>query len=155
MEGQRDVMSVAAIVLAADHGGVEMKNQIRSMLEAGGMPLLDLGTHDGQSVNYPDYAVRLAQALKDGSASRGLLFCGSGIGMSIVANRFSHIRAALIHDAYGARYARLHNDANVLVMGGRTTGIEVAKDCVRIFLSTEFEGGRHADRVATMAQYGS
>ncbi len=148
-------MSVAAVVLAADHGGLEMKNQIRAMLEASGMPLLDLGTHDGQSVDYPDYAVRLAQAIRDGNASRGLLFCGSGIGMSIVANRFAHIRAALVHDAYGARFCRLHNDANVLVLGGRTTGIEVAKDCVRIFLSTEFEGGRHARRVEAMAQHGA
>lgn len=148
-------MPKAAVVLAADHGGVEMKDQIRAMLEADDVSVMDLGTYDGQSVDYPDYAQRLAQAIFEEKAERGLLFCGSGIGMSIAANRFSHIRAALVHDAYGARFCRLHNDANVLVLGGRATGIEVAKECVRIFLSTAFEGGRHARRVEAMARNGS
>jgi ribose 5-phosphate isomerase B len=92
----------------------------------------------------------MAKALKDGQASRGILMCGTGIGISIAANRHRHVRAALVHDAYGARMCRQHNDANVLVLGGRTMGPEVARECVEIFLATEFEGGRHARRVAKL-----
>ena len=101
-------------------------------------------------MDYPDYANALAETLREGKAKRGVLVCGSGIGVSIAANRHPGIRAALCHDAVTARLARQHNDANVLVMGSRTTGLEVAKDCLRIFLTTAFEGGRHARRVAKL-----
>lgn len=147
-------MTKETIALASDHGGVELKTLLAQQLEAGGFTVLDLGTDGAQSVDYPDFAVAIAQALKHGKAARGVLICGSGIGISIAANRFNHVRAALVHDAYGARMCRLHNDANVLVLGGRTIGPDIAKDCLDIFLSTEFEGGRHARRVAKLAENG-
>lgn len=147
-------MTKEIIALASDHGGIEMKTMLSQQLVAAGYGILDLGTDGTQSVDYPDFAVAMAQALADGKANRGVLLCGSGIGISMAANRFAHVRAALVHDAYGARMCRLHNDANVLVLGGRTTGPEIAKDCLEIFLSTEFEGGRHARRVAKLAENG-
>ncbi|MGC2854236.1 ribose 5-phosphate isomerase B [Novispirillum sp. DQ9] len=140
------------IAFASDHGALDLKDALKKHVEAKGLTVLELGTTTMDSVDYPDYADILAQALKDGRASRGILLCGSGIGISIAANRHPHVRAALVHDAYGARMSRLHNDANVLVLGGRTTGPEVAKDCVDIFLSTEFEGGRHQGRVEKMSR---
>jgi ribose 5-phosphate isomerase B len=108
---------------------------------------LDLGTDSADSVDYPDFAGKLADAIKAGKASRGILICGSGIGISIAANRHAHIRCALAHDVTGARLSRQHNDANVLAMGGRMIGDVLAKECVEMFLSTEFEGGRHQKRV--------
>jgi len=148
-------MTKETIALACDHGALELKALMAQQLEAKGFVVLDLGTNGPESVDYPDFAVAIADALKSGKASKGVLMCGSGIGISIAANRFSHVRAALVHDAYGARMCRLHNDANVLVLGGRTIGPEIAKDCLDIFLSTEFEGGRHARRVAKLAENGS
>lgn len=147
-------MTTEIIALASDHGGLEMKAMLAAFLQEKGVKVVDLGTHDSQSVDYPDFAVAMAQALKDGRASRGILMCGTGIGISIAANRFPHVRAALVHDAYGAAMCRQHNDANVLVLGGRTMGPEVAKQCAEIFLVTEFEGGRHARRVAKLAENG-
>lgn len=147
-------MTKETIALASDHGGVELKALLAQQLESLGYGVLDLGTDGAQSVDYPDFAVAMAEAIGQGKAVRGVLMCGSGIGISIAANRFAHVRAALIHDAYGARMCRLHNDANVLVFGGRTIGPEIAKDCLDIFLSTEFEGGRHARRVAKLAENG-
>ena len=115
--------------------------------------MLDLGTDGPASVDYPDFALKVAQALKSGLTDRAILLCGTGIGISIAANRHSHLRAALVHDAFSARMCRQHNDANVLVMGGRTIGPEVARDCLQIFLDTEFEGGRHARRVAKLSEH--
>ncbi|OJX81022.1 ribose 5-phosphate isomerase B [Magnetospirillum sp. 64-120] len=143
-------MTKEIIALASDHGGLEMKALLADFLKGKGVEVVDLGTHDSQSVDYPDFAVAMADALKQGKASKGVLMCGTGIGISIAANRFPHVRAALVHDAYGALMCRQHNDANVLVLGGRTMGPEVAKQCVDIFLTTEFEGGRHARRVAKL-----
>jgi ribose 5-phosphate isomerase B len=147
-------MTKETIALASDHGGVELKSLLAEHLRANGFAVLDLGTDGAQSVDYPDFAVAMAQTLAQGKAARGVLICGSGIGISIAANRFAHVRAALIHDAYGARMCRMHNDANVVVFGGRTIGPEIAKDCLDVFLSTEFEGGRHARRVAKLAENG-
>jgi ribose 5-phosphate isomerase B len=144
-------MSAKTIAIACDHGGIEMKELLVKDLSSSGWSVLDLGTNGPDSVDYPDFAVKMAEALKDGKAQRGVLLCGTGIGISIAANRFAHVRAALVHDAFGARMCRQHNDANVLVMGGRTTGPEVARDCLKIFLETEFEGGRHARRVAKLS----
>lgn len=138
------------IAVAADHAGVSLKSELASELNSLGFDVLDLGTNGPESVDYPDYANALAEAMQAGKAKRGVLMCGSGIGVSIAANRHPGIRAALCHDAVTARLARLHNDANVLVLGARTTGLEVAKDCLRIFLNTPFEGGRHARRVAKL-----
>ena len=144
-------MPPETIVVASDHGAVELKDLLTKELEGRGFSVLDLGTNGPDSVDYPDYADALASAIRDGRASRGILLCGSGIGMSIAANRHREIRAALVHDNLSARLARQHNDANVLVMGGRFIGLEVAKDCLTAFLDTEFDGGRHARRVAKMS----
>jgi ribose 5-phosphate isomerase B len=138
------------IAIASDHGGFELKTQLKQELERLGFEPLDLGTDSLASVDYPDFAVKLAQALKAGDATRGVLICGSGIGISIAANRHPHIRAALCHDHVTARLARWHNNANVLCLGGRTTGVDVARDCLQVFLGTEFEGGRHQNRVAKL-----
>lgn len=139
------------IAIASDHGGFELKNALAEQLKKDGYDVLDLGTHSAQSVDYPDIAVLMAKAIKEGTVARGVLLCGTGIGISIAANRFPFIRAALVHDAFGARLCREHNNANVLVLGGRTTGPEVAFDCVRIFLTTDFAGDRHARRVEKLS----
>lgn len=144
-------MPEETIAIASDHAAVALKDALKSELQERGVPVLDLGTDGPDSVDYPDIADSLAAAIRDGRASRGVLMCGSGIGMSIAANRHREIRAALVHDNLSARLARMHNDANVLVMGGRLMGIEVAKDCLAAFLDTEFEGGRHARRVAKLS----
>lgn len=135
------------IAIACDHGGLDMKSLLSADLRNDGYDVLDLGTNSTDSVDYPDFAYALADAIKAGRATRGILICGSGIGISIAANRHSHIRAAVIHDALGARLYREHNDANVLCMGARLIGPEVARDCLKVFLNTEFEGGRHEQRV--------
>ncbi|MBL8833341.1 MAG: ribose 5-phosphate isomerase B [Rhodospirillales bacterium] len=140
-----------AIALAADHGGYELKALLAKDLTDAGIAVVDLGTNSADSVDYPDYADRLAAALKDGRATRGVLICGTGVGISIAANRHRHIRAALCHDETTTRLCRQHNDANVLVLGARVTGPEVARACLKVFLSTKFEGGRHERRVAKLA----
>ncbi|MFC7050368.1 ribose 5-phosphate isomerase B [Emcibacter nanhaiensis] len=144
-------MTKETIVLASDHGGFDLKEILKEMLEEMGFDALDLGCHSPESVDYPDYAHALADVIAGGRATRGLLVCGSGIGISIAANRHSHIRAALVHDGLTARLCREHNDANVLVLGGRTTGVDVARDCLKIFLKTPFEGGRHERRIGKMS----
>ena len=144
-------MSDEVIAIASDHGGFDLKELLKADLEEMGYGIVDLGCHDSSSVNYPDYADKMAAALLNDTAKRGVLICGSGIGISIAANRHAHIRAALVHDGLTAKLSRMHNDANVLVLGGRTTGIEVAKDCLKIFLDTEFEGGRHQTRIDIMS----
>lgn len=139
------------IALAADHGGFELKNLLAEKLAEWGYEPLDLGTYSTDSVDYPDMAAKMADAIKAGKAERGVLVCGTGIGISIAANRFPFIRAALIHDAFGARLCREHNNSNVIVFGGRTTGVEVAYDCLNTFLNTQFAGGRHARRVEKLS----
>jgi len=141
-------MSQKIIAMASDHGGYELKSILKDELVKTGWQVLDLGAHGPDSVDYPDYAHAMATALGDGQAERGVLICGTGIGISIAANRYAHIRAALVHDSFTARMSRQHNNANVLVLGGRVIGSEVAKDCLKSFLETEFEGGRHASRLA-------
>jgi ribose 5-phosphate isomerase B len=133
------------VAIACDHGGFVLKEALKTALPD--VKWLDLGTDSADSVDYPDFAGKLADAIKAGKASRGILICGSGIGISIAANRHAHIRCALAHDVTGARLSRQHNDANVLAMGGRMIGDVLAKECVEMFLSTEFEGGRHQKRV--------
>ena len=144
-------MTTAAIALAADHAGFELKNLLKDEIRRRGIEVLDLGTHDGASVDYPDMAGRLAAALDDGRASRGVLVCGTGVGISIAANRHRHVRAALCHDVTTATIARQHNDANVLVLGARVVGANVAIDSLAAFLDTAFEGGRHRRRVDKLA----
>lgn len=141
---------MAIIALASDHAGVDMKSFLAAELQARGYQVLDLGPDGSKSVDYPDFGYLLAQAVADGRAERGIGLCGSGIGISIALNRHPGIRAALCHDHLSAKLSRQHNDANVLVLGARMVGPEVAKDCLTAFLDTPFEGGRHAGRVAKL-----
>ena len=140
-------MPETTVALAADHAGYELKDALKAVLTERGVPVLDLGTNDGGSVDYPEKAGALAAALAEGRAGRGVLVCGTGIGISIAANRHPHVRAALCHDVTTARMARQHNDANVLALGARVVGANVAIDCLVAFLETGFEGGRHQRRV--------
>ena len=140
-------MGQETVALASDHGGYELKELLKHELAAKGYKLLDLGTNSADSVDYPDFGRALAEAVASGKATRGVGICGSGIGISIALNRQPGVRAALVGDSLSARLSRQHNDANVLCLGARTTGIDVAKDCLNAFLSTAFEGGRHTRRV--------
>jgi ribose 5-phosphate isomerase B len=135
------------IVVASDHAAVELKRVVVELLAARGEPYTDLGPADDRSVDYPDYAHRLVAEITAGRAESGILICGTGIGMSMAANRHPGIRAALCHDAYTAEMARRHNDANVLCLGARVVGTGVAEQVVEVFLETAFEGGRHQRRV--------
>src|SRR5579863_6635091 len=135
------------IAIASDHAGLELKRMLMPWLEHVGCTAEDLGTHDSASCDYPDFAHALSAWVLHEPGRRGILICGSGIGMSIAANRFKGIRAALCRSGLEADLSRRHNDANVLCLGGRITGIEMAKDCVKRFLTTPFEGGRHEKRV--------
>jgi ribose 5-phosphate isomerase B len=145
-----EVSMAETVALASDHAGFQLKHLLKAAVESQAQVALDLGTDAPESVDYPDYADRLAEAMAEGRAAWGVLVCGTGIGISIAANRHRHVRAALCHDVTTARLAREHNDANVLVLGARTTGIETAIDCLRAFLETRFAGGRHARRVAKL-----
>ncbi len=138
------------IALAADHAGYELKTMLVEELRSMGHEILDLGTDGPGSVDYPDYGAALAESIASGEAERGVAVCGTGIGISIAVNRHPGVRAALCHDETSARLAREHNDANVLALGARLIGPEVAKGCLRAFLETEFAGGRHVARVAKL-----
>ncbi|MFO1036118.1 MAG: ribose 5-phosphate isomerase B [Geminicoccaceae bacterium] len=144
-------MKQGTVALAADHAGYELKNQLKQAIEARGLGVIDLGAHSSEAVDYPDMAHKLAVAMAEGKAQRGVLVCGTGIGISIAANRHRHLRAALCHDVTTAKAARQHNDANVLALGSRVLGPVVARECLEAFLDTAFEGGRHAARVGKLA----
>jgi len=144
-------MPSKTIAMASDHAGWELKSALKRDLVEHGFEVLDLGTDSAESVDYPDFGYALAAAMKDGKAERGVLVCGSGIGISIAANRYPEIRAALTHDTEDARLARRHNDANVICFAGRTMDADRARDCLRVFLDTGFEGGRHARRVEKLS----
>jgi ribose 5-phosphate isomerase B len=135
------------IALGADHAGLVLKDRLAAALAAAGRDVLDLGTHATASVDYPDYAHAVARAVLEGRAAAGILVCGSGIGMSIAANRHPGIRCALAHDVTSAILSRRHNDANILALGERLIGVEVALAAMEAFLNTPFEGGRHARRL--------
>lgn len=140
-------MAAKPIAIVSDHAGFQLKTLLIAELESMGREVLDLGTDSIDSVDYPDYGHALGAAIKEGRAERGIAVCGTGIGMSIALNRHGGVRAALCHDETSTRLAREHNDANVLALGARLLGEEVAKDCLRMFLNTEFAGGRHLRRV--------
>ncbi len=135
------------IAIGCDHGGFELKERIRALLETLGHDVEDVGCYSPESVDYPDQAKAVTGLVGSGQCERGILICGTGIGMSIVANRVQGIRAALCHEIYTARMSRLHNDANVLCMGGRVIGVALAEEMVKVWLETPFEGGRHARRL--------
>jgi ribose 5-phosphate isomerase B len=140
------------ILIASDHAGFHLKRVVLEHLQARGLPVADLGTHTDASVDYPDFAGRMARALAAGDGERGVLICGTGIGIAMAANRHPHVRAAVCHDVSSAQLTRRHNDANVLALGARLIGETVALDCVDAFLATGFEGGRHARRVDLMSR---
>lgn len=135
------------IALGADHGGFHLKEQIREFLDSKEIAYKDYGTFDTQSVDYPDIATKVCQEIVLGKHEKALLFCGTGIGICIAANKIKGIRAACCSDYFSAKYTRLHNDANVLCLGGRVVGPGLAEELVNVFLNTEYEGGRHAKRV--------
>ncbi len=139
------------LAIACDHGGYELKKEILAYLESEGVAYEDFGCHSLQSVNYPDYAKKVCHAILSGDCTRGILVCGTGIGMSIAANKHNGIRAACCADTFSARMTRMHNDANVLCLGGRVLGAGLALDMVKLFIETDFEGGRHETRVAMLS----
>ena len=135
------------IAIASDHAAFAMKSELADWLRELGHDLLDLGTNGPESVDYPDYGYRLGRAVAEGDAELGIALCGSGVGISIAVNRIPGARCALVSEPVSARLARNHNDANVVALGARLIGIEMAKACVMTFLNAEFDGGRHAARV--------
>ena len=135
------------IALGCDHGGYELKQEIIKYLEENNLPFKDFGCYDNSSVDYPIYARKVTDAITHGECDKGILICGTGIGMSIAANKVRGIRAALCGDTYSARVSRAHNNANILCLGERVIGEHLALDIVDIWLKTGFEGGRHKRRV--------
>lgn len=135
------------VALGADHGGYALKEYIKKVLAEDNIEFHDFGTYSEESVDYPDYARPVAEAVAAGDFDRGILICGTGIGMEIAANKVPGVRAALVHDVYSARATRQHNDSNILTMGGRVVGPALAAEIVKTWLATEFEGGRHARRL--------
>lgn len=135
------------VSLGCDHAGLSHKQAIKAMLEDDGYTVLDVGTYNETSVDYPDFGIAAARLVANGEAHRGVLVCGSGIGISIAANKVAGIRAANVTSVEMARLSRQHNNANMVAVGERITSVEEAKDIVRTFLSTDFEGGRHQQRV--------
>lgn len=141
------------IAVGADHGGWELKEALKPFLAGLGHQVQDLGPYDEAAVDYPDFGIAVASAVAAGKADRGILICGTGIGMAIVANRHPGIRAALCHDLYTARLSREHNDANILVLGGRIIGKGLALEMARVWLETEFTGGRHSRRLDKVREW--
>jgi len=138
------------IALGSDHAGFNLKEAVKSMLDDLGHTYVDLGCESTESVDYPDFAFAVADAVAQGRFPQGILVCGSGIGMCMVANKVPGIRAALCHDTFSARGARAHNDANILCLGERVIGLGLAREIVSAYLATDFEGGRHARRLEKM-----
>ena len=145
-------MPGGAIAVASDHAGFDLKEILKRDLQEAGLEVLDLGTNSTQSVDYPDFGMAMADAVASGKAERGVLVCGTGIGISMAANRNPKVRAALVHDVTSARLSRMHNDANVVAFGQRLIGTETAREALKVFLGTEFEGGRHTGRVAKLSK---
>ncbi|MGM9643463.1 MAG: ribose 5-phosphate isomerase B [Eubacteriales bacterium] len=140
------------IIIGCDHGGLELKNAIIKHLNDRNIETVDVGTYTSESCNYPDYAKALCKRIQSGEFERGILVCGTGIGMSIAANKHKGIRAACCSDTFSARMTRMHNDANVLCLGGRVVGAGLACDMVDLFVDTDFQGGRHTQRVEMLSQ---
>ncbi|CAN5210198.1 ribose 5-phosphate isomerase B [soil metagenome] len=144
MTNQKDSQAIA---LGSDHAGFELKQAIKGLLIEKGLSVEDFGTFSSESCDYPDYARKVAEAVSQGISPKGILVCGSGVGVSIVANKVRRVRAALIHEVATAVLSRQHNDANVLCLAGRSTSQELAQQIITAWLATEFEGGRHQKRL--------
>ena len=145
-------MTTKPIALACDHAGYPLKEELKKHFDAAGVACVDYGTDSLASVNYPDYAHKLCTAIQEGNHELGILVCGTGIGMSMAANKHKGIRAAVLSDTFSARMTRMHNDANVLCLGARVVGGGLAADIADLFISTDFEGGRHVARVEMLNQ---
>jgi ribose 5-phosphate isomerase B len=141
------------VAIASDHGGIHIREEIKKLMDEMGIEYIDLGCECETSVDYPDYAIPVAEKVANGEVDRGILICGTGIGMSIAANKVKGIRCSLCHDVYSAKLTRQHNDSNVLAMGERVIGPGLAREIAKVWLTTEFEGGRHARRVEKITQY--
>ncbi len=146
-------MATYKVALGCDHGGLEIKNAIRQSLEADGVSVVDYGTYTPESVDYPVYAHKVCEAVQSGDADFGILCCGTGIGMSIAANKHKGIRASVLSDPFSAEMTRRHNDANVLCLGGRVIGPEQAVSLAKLFLATPFDGGRHERRIHMLEEF--
>lgn len=140
------------ILLASDHGGLDLKESIKSLLEERGILYEDCGTDTADSVDYPDFGEKVARRVSSGDAEKGILFCGTGIGMSIIANKFPGVRAALATDLFTAQMAKEHNNANILVLGGRVLQHDQARSMVALWLDSRFDGGRHQQRLDKISQ---
>lgn len=140
------------IAIGCDHAGFELKNEIISLLKDLSIECIDYGTKGPESIDYPDIGEKVSEAVSTGKIKKGILICGTGIGMSIVANKFPGVRASLCNDLYTAKMSRLHNDANILVFGGRVVGKDLAKEIVKTWVSTTFEGERHCIRLDKITQ---
>jgi len=135
------------VVIGCDHAAYPLKEKVKNYLTGKGIDVEDVGTNSEKSVDYPDFGKKVASMVSNGNFKRGILMCGTGIGMSMVANKFSHVRAALCTEPFSAEMSRRHNDSNILVMGGRMTGETLALEIVRVWLETPFDGGRHKERL--------
>ncbi|SHM62426.1 ribose 5-phosphate isomerase B [Gracilibacillus kekensis] len=143
------------VILASDHGGINLSKEIISLLEELNIEYEDTGCNCEDSVDYPDYGIPAAERVANGEFDRGILICGTGIGMSIAANKVKGIRAALVHDVFSAKATREHNDSNMLTMGERVVGPGLAREIVQTWLGTDFQGGRHANRIGKVTDYES
>lgn len=141
------------VILASDHGGINLSKEIASLLEEMKIEFEDIGCNCADSVDYPDYGIPAAERVASGEFDRGILICGTGIGMSIAANKVKGIRAALVHDVFSAKATREHNDSNMIAMGERVIGAGLAREVVKTWLETEFQGGRHANRIGKVSEY--
>jgi ribose 5-phosphate isomerase B len=141
------------VAIASDHGGIHIREEIKKLMDEMGIEYIDLGCNCETSVDYPDYAIPVAEKVANGEVDRGILICGTGIGMTIAANKVKGIRCALCHDVYSAKLTRQHNDSNILAMGERVIGPGLAREIAKAWLTTEFEGGRHARRIAKISEY--
>jgi ribose 5-phosphate isomerase B len=141
------------VAIASDHGGMNIRKEIISLMEEMNIEYVDLGCECDTSVDYPDYALPVAEKVANGEVNRGILICGTGIGMSIAANKVKGIRCALVHDTFSAKATREHNNTNILAMGERVIGPGLARDIAKIWLTTPFEGGRHENRVNKITVY--
>lgn len=143
------------IIIGCDHAAFAQKERIKNyLIDKAGLQVEDVGTFDESSVDYPDFGIKVAEAVSRGRFDRGILICGTGIGMSMVANRFPHVRAALCNDLFSAKMSKMHNNANILVMGGRVIGDILAREIVDTWLETAFEGGRHQARLEKFDRIG-
>ena len=140
------------IALGCDHGGFEHKNAILEHLKNNGFEVVDFGIYENVSVDYPDIATKVCQSIQKKECELGILVCGTGIGMSLAANKFKGIRAAALSEHFSAKYTRLHNNSNVLCLGGRVIGVGTALELVDLFVNTEFEGGRHQTRIDKISE---